>query len=293
MLTPPLEERLKAIEPGHSVEIGVAEKYHAETVTVTIVEVDSAADERAWPAGIRETTKRGHAIRLPAGTAMPATAQDSIATLLGDLGLAVLREQALASSGEMDLVLVCGTEIAHFYAYDGSQKRHFGRSRILKVGAGSRLPDDYAVLAGKSVGIVGCGSLGSKVAAMLARAGVRQFTLVDDDVLFVANLVRNELGAAAIGAHKVDALRARLIEIAGTIDVTVRRVALGGQESADFDRLGDVGAARLRCHHRRNRRRALLQLLRRRCEGKPETTRLGRGVCRRHWGLGSTRSIRS
>ena len=233
MLTPPLEERLKAIEPGHSVEIGVAEKYHAETVTVTIVEVDSAADERAWPAGIRETTKRGHAIRLPAGTAMPATAQDSIATLLGDLGLAVLREQALASSGEMDLVLVCGTEIAHFYAYDGSQKRHFGRSRILKVGAGSRLPDDYAVLAGKSVGIVGCGSLGSKVAAMLARAGVRQFTLVDDDVLFVANLVRNELGAAAIGAHKVDALRARLIEIAGTINVTVRRVALGGQESAD------------------------------------------------------------
>ena len=62
---------------------------------------------------------------------------------------------------------------------------------------------------------------------------MRQFTLVDNDVLFVANLVRNELSAVAIGAHKVDALRARLIEIAGTMDITVRRVALGGQESAD------------------------------------------------------------
>ena len=112
------------------------------------------------------------------------------------LGLATLREQALATSGEMDLVLVSATEIAHFYAYDGSQKRFFGRSQLLKVAAGSRLPDDYAVLAGKSVGIVGCGSLGSKLAAMLARAGVRKFTLVDDDVMFAENLVRNELGAA-------------------------------------------------------------------------------------------------
>ena len=232
LLTTPLEERLKAIEPGQSVEISVAEKYHAETFTVSIAEIDGAADVRAWPAGIRETTKRGHAIRLPAGTPLPAAAQDSIASLLGDLGLAVIREQALATSGEMDLVFLSGTEIAHFYAYDGSQKRHFGRSQILKVGAGSRLPNDYAVMAGKSVGIVGGGSLGSKVAAMLARAGVRQFTLVDDDVMFAANLVRNELGAAAIGVHKVDALRARLMEIAGTIHVTVRRVALGGQESA-------------------------------------------------------------
>lgn len=233
LLTLPMEERLKAIEPGQSVEIGVAEKYHAETFTVTIAEIDGVTDGRAWPAGIRETTKRGHAIRLPQGTAMPAATQTSIAELLGALGLEALREQTLAPSGEMDLVLVSATEIAHFYAYDGSQKRCFARSRLLKVAAGSRLPDDYAVLAGKSVGIVGCGSLGSKLAAMLARAGVRTFTIVDDDVLFAANLVRNELGAAAAGVHKADAVRSRLIEIAGTIDVTVRRVALGGQESAD------------------------------------------------------------
>lgn len=233
LLTSPLVERLKAIEPGKSVEIGVAEKYHGETFTVTITEIDGAADMRAWPPGIRETTKRGHAVRLPAGTPMPAATQDGIVTLLGDLGFATMREQALAATGEMDLVLISGSDIAHFYAYDGSRKRHFGRSRILNVGAGTRLPDNYAVLRTKSVGVVGCGSLGSKVAAMLARSGVRQFTLVDDDVLFAANIVRNELGAPAIGVHKVDALKARLTEITGTIDITVRRVALSGQESAD------------------------------------------------------------
>ncbi len=233
LLTSPLAERLNAIEPGQSVEIGIAEKYHAETFTVMIAEIDGATDVRAWPPGIRETTKRGHAIRLPAGSAMPAATQVSIANLLGDLGFATLREQVLAASGEMDLVLVSGTDVGHFYAYDGSQKRYFGRSRILNVGAGTRLPESYAVLAGKSVAIVGCGSLGSKVAAMLVRAGVSQFTLVDDDILFAANIVRNELGAAAVGAHKVDALKARLTDIAGTVDITVRRVALGGQESAD------------------------------------------------------------
>ncbi|WP_186259815.1 ThiF family adenylyltransferase [Burkholderia gladioli] len=233
LLTRQMEERLKTIAPGQSVEIGIAEKYYADTFTATIAEIDGVTDGRAWPAGIKETKKRGHAIRLPEGTAMPAATQTGIADLLGALGLEALRETVLATSGEMDLVLASETGIAHFYAYDTGQKRVFDRSRLLKVATGSRLPDDYASLAGKSVGIVGCGSLGSKLAAMLARAGVQTFTLVDDDVFFAENLVRNELGAAAAGAHKADAVRSRLIEIAGTIDVTVRRVALGGQESAD------------------------------------------------------------
>lgn len=233
LLTLPIEDHLKAIEPGNALEVVFAEKYHSETCTVTIADIASVSDARAWPAGIRETAKRGHVIRLPQTTAMPAAAQESLANLLGNLGFMTLREQVLAAAGEMDLVLVSDTEIAHFYAYDGSQKRYFGRSRILKVADASRLPEDYAVLLGKNVGIVGCGSLGSKVAAMLVRAGVRRFTLVDDDVMFAANLVRHELGAAATGVHKVDAVRSRLIEIAGTVDVTVRRVALGGQESAD------------------------------------------------------------
>lgn len=92
LVTSPLEERLKAIELGQCVDICVAEKYHGETITVTIAEIDSAANVRAWPSGIRETTKRGHVIRLPVGTPMPAATQDSVAALLGKLGLASIRE---------------------------------------------------------------------------------------------------------------------------------------------------------------------------------------------------------
>lgn len=234
LVTTSAEERLKAIEPGQNVEIGVAEKFHGDTFTITITEIDGVTNISAWPSGIRETAKRGHAVRLRCGMSMPTATQDSILKLLDDLGLAEIRGQALATGGEMNLVVVSDRELSHFYTYDANNKRHFVRSRTITVGEpGNRLPKDYSVLAEKSVGLVGCGSLGSKTAAMLVRSGVRRLTLVDDDVLFSANITRHELGASAIGVHKVDALRARLIELAGMIDVTARRVALGGQESAD------------------------------------------------------------
>ncbi|MCB5175927.1 ThiF family adenylyltransferase [Microvirga lenta] len=95
-----------------------------------------------------------------------------------------------------------------------------------------RLPPGHDTLADKRVAIVGCGSVGSKIAAMLARSGVRRFTLVDDDVFFPANLIRNELDARAIGLHKAEGLTSRLEDIASDLDITKRRVALGQQESA-------------------------------------------------------------
>jgi molybdopterin/thiamine biosynthesis adenylyltransferase len=95
-----------------------------------------------------------------------------------------------------------------------------------------RLPDGYAVLAEKSVGIVGCGSLGSKIAGSLARSGVGAFTLVDDDILKPGNLVRHELDVGGLGAHKADGLEAHLKAIQHGVRVSVRRVLLGGQEAS-------------------------------------------------------------
>ncbi len=234
LVTTTVAEHLNSIEQGQTVEIGVAEKLHAETLVITITEIAGITNVGAWPFGIRESAKRGYAVRLPSGASMPASTESSIVKFLDDLDLATIREQAVAAGGEMDLVLVADRELSHFYAYDADGKRHFGRSRTLMVNdVGNRMPDEYSALAEKNVGIVGCGSVGSKVAAMLARSGVRCFTLVDDDVFFSTNLSRNELSAPAVGVHKVDALRARLIDLAGTVDITIRRVALGGQESAD------------------------------------------------------------
>ena len=96
-----------------------------------------------------------------------------------------------------------------------------------------RSPTRNAVLAGKRVAILGCGSMGSKVAASLARMGVSNFFLVDSDVLKIGNLVRNELDWGEVGAHKADALAERLKRI--NAQVTAERWVnhLGGQTSAN------------------------------------------------------------
>ena len=96
-----------------------------------------------------------------------------------------------------------------------------------------RVEEAYGALAGKIVGLVGAGSLGSMVAAALARAGVGKFLLIDDDVLLPGNLVRHDLDWRAVGAHKVEGVVDRLKRINPAIEVDARRVNLGGQELAE------------------------------------------------------------
>ncbi|NGH42857.1 hypothetical protein G5632_34800, partial [Escherichia coli] len=43
------------------------------------------------------------------------------------------------------------------------------------------------------IGIIGLGSMGSKIATSLARSGIKRFLLVDDDYLATSNIVRHEL----------------------------------------------------------------------------------------------------
>lgn len=119
----------------------------------------------------------------------------------------------------------------NLFPYEGKQ-HVFGYKLIVAPNTSGRLPDDHHILTQKRIAIVGCGSVGSKIAGMLARSGVRSFTLVDDDLFFEANLVRNDLDAEAIGQHKGDALAARLRNLVANTEISVRRIALGQQESA-------------------------------------------------------------
>lgn len=119
----------------------------------------------------------------------------------------------------------------NLYPHEGKQTV-FGYKILIAPDASGRLPVGHADLAQKHVAIVGCGSVGSKIATTLVRSGVRKFTLVDDDIFFPANLVRNDLDARAIGQHKVDSLTARLKDIGAAAEISTRRVALGQQESA-------------------------------------------------------------
>lgn len=61
-------------------------------------------------------------------------------------------------------------------------------------------------LAAAHVAIVGCGGLGSNVAAMLLRSGVKRLTLMDFDRVTADNLNRQLFFAEQIGQLKIEAL---------------------------------------------------------------------------------------
>jgi hypothetical protein len=61
------------------------------------------------------------------------------------------------------------------------------------------------------VAVVGVGALGSFIADMLVRSGVRYLTLIDDDVVMPGNLVRHLVGPDTVGLPKVEAVKRHLV----------------------------------------------------------------------------------
>lgn len=96
----------------------------------------------------------------------------------------------------------------------------------------ARLPSEFEQLSSVRVGIVGLGSVGSKIAASLARSGIKNFLLIDDDYLIPENLVRHELTWTHAGVHKVEAVCDFLKLIVPNIKVETRKTRLAGQVSA-------------------------------------------------------------
>ncbi|ARK26380.1 hypothetical protein SporoP37_16500 (plasmid) [Sporosarcina sp. P37] len=107
-----------------------------------------------------------------------------------------------------------------------------------------RRPNQLVGLNEKKIGLVGLGSLGSKIAQSLARTGVRKFYLVDDDVFLPGNLVRHTLDWKSVGSHKVDAVENQLMNISSAMDIEVSKINLSGQEATTslntvLSKLGD------------------------------------------------------
>lgn len=84
--------------------------------------------------------------------------------------------------------------------------------------------------------IVGMGGLGSPVALVLARAGVKHFTLVDDDVVQTSNLHRQILFTDAdVGAAKVERAEAKLRALVGDdLRITLRQERLVPENALDI-----------------------------------------------------------
>ncbi len=94
-----------------------------------------------------------------------------------------------------------------------------------------RLPEEHKKLSELKIGIIGLGSLGSKIALSLARSGIRKFVVVDDDFLKLENLVRHELSWEEVGLHKVDAIRNALNLTIPNLEIEVLNNRIAGQES--------------------------------------------------------------
>jgi len=95
-----------------------------------------------------------------------------------------------------------------------------------------RLDKSHEALASRKAALVGCGSLGSKIAVSLARSGVGRFLLIDDDILMPDNLVRHDLDWREVGTHKADSVARRIQLVNPKATCEVRKQRLGGQESS-------------------------------------------------------------
>lgn len=78
---------------------------------------------------------------------------------------------------------------------------------------------EVAKLVGMHIGIAGVGGLGSNVAMMLARSGLKKFTIVDMDKVDCSNLNRQHYFHEHIGLSKVDALESQLKGLCSHIEI--------------------------------------------------------------------------
>jgi sulfur carrier protein ThiS adenylyltransferase len=101
-------------------------------------------------------------------------------------------------------------------------------------------PAMRARLAASHVAIIGCGGLGSNVAAMLVRCGVGELSLVDFDVVEESNLNRQMFFRDQLGTPKTEALRDTLLRINPQIALRVHQECVTAENLIDLVAGADV-----------------------------------------------------
>lgn len=129
------------------------------------------------------------------------------------------------------IMLLRGDAVDAFFLLDESVVK----ASVIPTEVKSRRADDiFDSLKSKKVGLVGCGSLGGKIGAMLTRAGVSNWLLLDDDLLLPDNFVRNELDWRDAGSHKASALARRMEYINPAVATSIWHTQLGVQTASEF-----------------------------------------------------------
>jgi hypothetical protein len=204
------------------------------TVTPTVA---GKWEDTSLPVGFqKEDTREGVYYKTNLG-AEDVDSIKNVADLKGALENAGL-ESALVSQFPADrpmFILLIGAENSiHLFLLVDPQKGNLYRAYNLDVSGdvqGLRLPPELMKLSGKKVGIVGLGSVGSKVTMSLARTGIGGFVLSDDDVFLPGNACRHSLDWRSLGEHKVKAITQVLEFLGPNVTVDANTVSITGQES--------------------------------------------------------------
>lgn len=233
--TRPLLQQLGNLPFGQPIKMAVSLSNMRTSLAVVTKLV--LPDEQHWkdisvPASALDGLQyEGAAVRFPAGTpdfTVNAEASDLYKNLdTFGIDLSTWRNRIgqsffliLATDGKLPVLVWLHSGLSVFSTVE------------MEDDGAARLTQDYKRLAGRTVCIVGCGSLGSKIATSLARSGVGKFELTDDDLFLINNLIRNDLDWRDMGSHKVDALSRRLRLVHPGVTVTRHQVQLNGQEAS-------------------------------------------------------------
>jgi len=95
-------------------------------------------------------------------------------------------------------------------------------------------------LGASRVAIIGCGGLGSNVAAMLVRCGVKNLTLVDSDRVEEGNLNRQLFFRDQIGMLKTEALAVTLRRIGPELELDMAPIRVTADNLVELVRGADV-----------------------------------------------------
>lgn len=234
LITEALSEKLRTAPRGEVVKVHMVDLDRAETSVVAPSKI-TGSDGATWenpdvpPMAKVARSDEAPGYGLPAGVALPTmTTYSGLRLFLAQHGFDL---PADADAPAYELAFVWGDDGPALFWIRRQEDKVYGFTPLIAAG-GQRLDPEHAVLTGKTVGLVGCGALGSKWATSLARSGVRKLVLLDDDVLLPENLVRHDLDWTSMGEHKATALARRLALAAPGTVATVKTQRLGAQEAS-------------------------------------------------------------
>lgn len=230
LVTHELVSMMDGVSEGEVLDGTIIGTWRNQSVVYTIGSVVMAGARKWIDKSIPKTVldegyeKQVAVLRLPVGATLPSVASRTAFS------------QSLAESGillpDVTYALIAHGEGLCTYFLWKEDDTACAVATIPAEEAAARLDQSHAALNEKKVAMIGCGSLGSKVAAMLARSGVGNFLLVDDDVFLPGNVVRHELDWREMGFHKADALARRIALVNSTSKCETRQYRLGGQQSS-------------------------------------------------------------